>query len=394
LQIVEIKDKVADLSAWLDGARAQSIFVVVDAGVTDSSVHRRVLHSAAGRNRRVVSRVVAGAGSVNSVRQLARAVVDADVDTIAVIGGGAAMDQAKLANSMAAGETAMTALLESGDRAGMRVLGEDFHSRCRLVAVPTTIGTGSERSLNAVVVNGDRRLLVSGQALRVDLAILDAIATPTLPYNAVIEGIFEALYRTVSPYIGSAPGSPSADRLAEAVAVRLVAIGNEISRAQRDAWSGNRALRSEVAHLSGLSHSDSMHRGRHPFSFKAWYVTHEMVSKAVTKSQALATVLPAVWQETLAGYAEWGVASRLQTMWTLVRDGADASLDANPAVGLGAVLEHWGIERRGLVARADSLLEDRVLEHWGDELPFLGTVGRNSLTRVLDAACSAHQQSQ
>ncbi|MPZ59977.1 MAG: iron-containing alcohol dehydrogenase [Propionibacteriales bacterium] len=105
-------------------------------------------------------------------------------DVIVGVGGGSAMDMAKLLcayqNITDAGK------LHDSIRAGDRITSREPH----LVLAPTTSGTGSEATHFAVVYIGDDKFSIGGPVLRPDVAILDpALTLSGTPYQRATSGI-------------------------------------------------------------------------------------------------------------------------------------------------------------------------------------------------------------
>jgi alcohol dehydrogenase class IV len=92
-------------------------------------------------------------------------------DLVLAVGGGSAMDMAKLLTGFAG--ITDPAKLHEAIRSGDRIA----HREPGLVLVPTTSGSGSEATHFAVVYIGDDKYSVSGDPLRPDAVILDPALT-------------------------------------------------------------------------------------------------------------------------------------------------------------------------------------------------------------------------
>src|SRR5690606_41823186 len=102
-------------------------------------------------------------------------------------------------------------------RSGTIILPVRVERRTQLLAIPTTLGTGTELSAVACLVYPEGKRIISGLCLRPDAAVLDPLATETLPVELVAEGTLEALFRTVSPHIGDHADLPEQDTLGEEI---------------------------------------------------------------------------------------------------------------------------------------------------------------------------------
>lgn len=321
------------------------------------------------------------------------------VATVAV-GGGTVIDAAKLALLAARAEGGATAAptrwLDAHDGSGMLLVTEDACSGAagELLAVPTTVGTGSERSANAVMDTPVGRLLVSAPQLRPACALLQPTALATLPAQVLLAGCFEILCRTVGPYVAGAGGGARQDQLVEAVAGRIVALaeqlrlpeaGSALGAAEGDAdGSAVQAHRGrqlvELVRLGGLSHTEQLHGGRDRFGYKAWFLANELSWLAgVTKTSALASVMPAVMSVVAEGRTAWGDAERLQRVWAPVAVAADLP-GASAAEGMSELVDRWSVPRASTVD-SDRLVA-QVLRRWGPPLPYLGAVSGRDVHEV------------
>ena len=371
-----------DLARWLTPVAPATAAVLVDPSVAGGGIAAAVADAV----RAVVPApeviTVGGRGRLRDVQALSEEL--AGQEAVVAVGGGRVMDQVKLAVAMAGAGEEIAALLEDGSGGGFRFLPDDVRRVALLVAVPTTLGTGSERSQNVVVEVGDGRLLVGGAALRADLAVHDPLATRGLPASLLLGGVFEALSRTVGPFVGSDARLGRQDELVGAVSARLAAIGHALRGAPDPGAPATDDLRLEAARLGGLSQTPAMHAGRDPFGFKAWYLAHELAWVAgLDKHRALAAVLPAVWSEILAGNESLGSADRLLRVWAGVAETAPHRLSPVPDQGLRELLGLWGIPGGVGVPVDLPKLVERLHRRWGGSSPFLGGLDEAALLRTL-----------
>ncbi|HEY8473026.1 MAG TPA: phosphonoacetaldehyde reductase [Natronosporangium sp.] len=105
-------------------------------------------------------------------------------DLVLAVGGGSAMDMAKLLTGFAG--TTDPAKLFDQIRAGDRITRRE----ARLVMAPTTSGSGSEATHFAVVYIGDEKFSVAGDPLRPDAVILDpALSRSGSRYQKATSGV-------------------------------------------------------------------------------------------------------------------------------------------------------------------------------------------------------------
>lgn len=128
------------------------------------------------------------------------------VDAVIGLGGGSALDTAKLAALLAAGEQRLEDLYGLDQASGPRLT---------LVQVPTTAGTGSEATPISIVTRPDgRKTGVISDWLYPDLAILDATLTLGLPPRATAMTGVDAMVHAVEAYTSRLKKNPVSDALA------------------------------------------------------------------------------------------------------------------------------------------------------------------------------------
>ncbi|AND16070.1 hypothetical protein C5C18_13890 [Rathayibacter tritici] len=299
---------------------------------------------------------------------------------VLALGGGSVIDRAKLARAAAEGADLQAA---TSMAPGHAVL-ETARSRLPLIAMPTTLGTGSERNSNAVLAAGDRRFLVSGSVLLPEAAVLEPALTRSLSAAAVLSGVFEALARTLEPY-ASPTTQAGADQLALATAGRLAVLGDAV--ASGPSGPAAEETRLEIARLSGLSHAPAMHAGRAAFAFPGWFLAHELASvTGVSKVGCLAALLPAIDRRARADARVWGAPRRRAAASMAVLSAL--GLPSGDESALAVLAQRWSL----VVPLGDidvEALATRILSAWGPPSPHLARVGRDELVAVLTEATDA-----
>jgi alcohol dehydrogenase class IV len=177
----------------LEGRRA---FIVTDAVVTQLGHTARVQSAlqAAGFEAQVFDAVEPDP-SIETARQGAAAMTAFEPDWIVGLGGGSALDAAK----------AMWILYERPDidPEGINPI-EKLHLRrkARLLAIPTTSGTGSEATWAVVLTNvAERRKLGLGNREAMpDVAILDPVFVMSLPPRVTADTGLDALTHAIEGY--------------------------------------------------------------------------------------------------------------------------------------------------------------------------------------------------
>jgi len=123
---------------------------------------------------------------------------DLDPDVVVGCGGGSTLDVAKVTGALAPHDGEVLDYVAEPTGAGRAVPGESLPT----VAVPTTSGTGSETTPVAVVSLPDRDLKVgvSSDRLYPDLAVVDPLATVSLPPAPTAASGLDALAHAVEAY--------------------------------------------------------------------------------------------------------------------------------------------------------------------------------------------------
>jgi alcohol dehydrogenase class IV len=162
-------------------------------------------------------------------------------DLVVAVGGGSVLDAAK----------AIAALLSNpGElRAYLEVIGEGrplANRAAPLLAIPTTAGTGSEVTRNAVLLAEEERVKVSLRSplMIPTVALVDPELTYSLPPDVTASTGLDALTQCIEPFV-----SPQANPLTDAVAregIRLAA--GALERAVRR--PGDREARRDMAAAS------------------------------------------------------------------------------------------------------------------------------------------------
>lgn len=180
---------------------------------------------------------------------VAEKLVELQPDFIVALGGGSVLDVAKASRIIAEIEippdeiTPFTDLEEHG-----------YSGRFRLIAIPTTSGTGSEVTW-AIVLKDERerrKIVMANEKAMPDVAIVDPIFVYEMPEKIAVSSGFDALSHAVEAYL-STFSNPFSDALA-LKALKLIAENFERSVV------GDRKARETMhisATLAGLAFSNS-----------------------------------------------------------------------------------------------------------------------------------------
>ena len=253
-------DHLAEIAPLLEQKQIASVLLVVDAGVRslgltaalEESLERAGIACAV-YEQRTPNPTIA---NVEEARAL---YVEGKAQAIIAVGGGSAMDCAKIVGARIARPNKPVQKM----RGLLRIL----RRTPLMIAVPTTAGTGSETTLAAVITDSEThyKYPINDFALIPDYAVLDAELTVGLPPQITATTGMDALTHAVEAYIGR-----STNRLTRAMAEEAVDLiarnlqtvylegGNLDARKHmlRAAYCAGIAFtRSYVGYVHGIAHS-------------------------------------------------------------------------------------------------------------------------------------------
>lgn len=206
-------DKLGDLARE---AKAQRAAVVMDAFFEHGALAARIselLHAATGA-RPTLHFVPGHEPDTTSIEACRDALAAINPDFVVALGGGSAMDTAKVARLL---------LANPGSAESVSGFGKFFKPHASvLVAVPTTAGTGSEVSEAAIggKTGSDIKLIFRSPEMTPHIALLDGSLSMTAPARVTAASGYDAVTHAVEAYVSRA-ASVMTDPLAES-AMRLL----------------------------------------------------------------------------------------------------------------------------------------------------------------------------
>ncbi len=206
-------DKLGELAREAGASRPA---VVMDGFFENGELAARVgaaLHAACG-NTVAFHFVPAHEPDTVSIEACAAALTAANPDIVIAIGGGSAMDTAKVARLL---------LSNPGTAEAVSGFGKRFRPHASLlIAVPTTAGTGSEVSESAVAgkPGSDIKLIFRSPEMTPHIALLDASLSVSAPAAITAASGYDAVTHAVEAYVSRA-SSVMSDPFAES-AMRLL----------------------------------------------------------------------------------------------------------------------------------------------------------------------------
>lgn len=206
-------DKLPDLVREHGATRCA---VVMDGYFRDSEVAERIkgLLTDATGSAPLMHFVPTHEPDTESVEACAAALQGHRPDFVVAVGGGSAMDTAKIARLI---------LSNPGSAESVSGFGKTFAPHASvLVAVPTTAGTGSEVSESAIAgkAGSDIKLIFRSQEMTPHIALLDASLSVSAPAKVTATSGYDAVTHAVEAYVSKA-ASVMTDPMAEAAMVLL-----------------------------------------------------------------------------------------------------------------------------------------------------------------------------
>jgi alcohol dehydrogenase class IV len=232
------RDRAAEVPEVLAGLGVHRALIITGATPERADHVRAGLLDAA-----IASEVfaVAGEPSVDVVRAGVAALIGAGCDGVLGYGGGSALDAAKAVAALAASGTDPLDHLE--------VVGAGrplTQPALPCVAAPTTAGTGSEVTRNAVLSAGLTKASLRSPSLLPRVAIVDPDLLMGLPRSSIASGGLDALSQVVEPFL-SARANPFTDALARDGMKRSA---RSLLRAWNDGMDSDAAVREDLALVS------------------------------------------------------------------------------------------------------------------------------------------------
>lgn len=252
-------DSLAKLAALASEFGCRRGAVVMDGFFADGAVAARVRELLAPNLAALaVHFVPPHEPDLETVESCRAALALADPDLIIAIGGGSAMDAAKVARMLLANPGPPAQI------AGPVGVKMNPH-RSLFVCVPTTSGTGSEVSESAVIgaAGSDYKMIFRSAEMTAQVALLDPVLTLTCPARVTATAGYDAITHAVEAYVSrmasvmTDPYALSAmDMLARALPRAVASPDDRAARAQCLIASMQAAIAFNSANL-GLAHAFS-----------------------------------------------------------------------------------------------------------------------------------------
>ncbi|MBK5332558.1 MAG: iron-containing alcohol dehydrogenase [Ilumatobacteraceae bacterium] len=229
------------LGGLLDGLDGTNLVVIADQGVQSTGYIARVVEAL--RPRAITLHVVAwGEPTLESVDAAAAVVRAAGQAIVIGVGGGSALDIAKQAAVVGAGDGGVEPYL---------LCATPLPGRRPIVAIPTTSGTGAEVTRTCIVADrSGRKSWTWGDELLPDLVVLDPTAAATMPHAVTVGTGLDAFVHAIEACSGQRRNSVAAGSAQRALSL-VVAHLPRVAVDGSDLLS--RQAMQEAAYLAGVA---------------------------------------------------------------------------------------------------------------------------------------------
>jgi len=265
--------------------------------------------------------------------------LDTDVDGIIAVGGGSTIDTAKAISLL---------VPNGGDWIAYEGTPNIEHGSLPVIAIPTTIGTGSEVTRASVITDTDRsvKMTTTADELYPDIALLDPTLLQSLPPAVTAATGMDSLTQAIEAYI-----SPGASPITDALAIeatRMIAQNLEpaFSTGDYDVL----ATMQVATTMGGMAFDDAglglVHGMSEPVS-GAFHTGH-----GITNAVLLPSVLEFNLTTCVDEYAALAEAIDVETDGLTRRDTAEELIrvlrDISDDIGIPAGLAELGVEESAI----------------------------------------------
>lgn len=201
------KDALANISKILEKEKAGSVALFTDKGIESTSMHECIISMIEenGGNVTIVDDIPPEP-SYLVIESIQKKLSSVDVDLIIALGGGSVMDSAKLVSVLMNADYGIKDLLKNPSLAVKQL---------KTVMIPTTCGTGSEATCNAIVLvpEDEMKVGIVNDSMIPDYVILDSEMIRNLPQKIAASTGLDALCHAIECFTGT-KANPFSDTFA------------------------------------------------------------------------------------------------------------------------------------------------------------------------------------
>lgn len=296
--------------------------------------------------------------------------------SIIAIGGGTTIDLVKLGAALSSNSSDLSRIKRLSSRAGALPLAVR-DNKYEIIAVPTTVGTGSEvTSTASIKVNSKQRLLCMSPALAPKLAIIDSEMTRSLPQVLLRQGIFEVLVRILGSDCGAESWLPISSEESIFLSSSIFKFLDRSAEYKLD-----EVERLCVSILSAETHLGWSMQGRKLAPSPLWIIADEISSYlGITKIQATTKIFPFWIMRVLSNDIVWGDKNRLKRHEIMIGN------RMNTVSSICEQLKIWGVEPSVTFSLSNSEIESvaqKIYFRWGGGMPLLGKLTVDDIKSLL-----------
>ncbi len=292
----KVRHLAIDLHMAADLAEHTNVMLITDKGIVAAGLVDSLKHifEHTDHEFKAIFDDVPPDSDVEVIKRAAQIATDNNINLIMALGGGSVMDTAK-ATSVVATYGGEPADYEGGFMVPGPII--------PIIAIPTTVGTGSEVTLVAMVKDhvNHRKILMSSPFLYPRMAVLDPEMVATLPAKIVAWTGMDALTHSIEAYTCS-----EHEPFSEALALRSIEMiaDNLVAAVAQAGPTEARAKMQLSATMAGMAFTNSPVGAVHAIahSIGALYGVHHGLANAI----ALPYVMEFNLEKAIEGYAHVG----------------------------------------------------------------------------------------
>ena len=342
------------IAGLVSGFGARRVLFVTDKGVRGTGLTRAAEASLAEAAELTVFEDVVADPPAQVVEAAVALAQEKQVEAVVSIGGGSALDTAKLVAYLARSEDRLDDIYGVGLAKGQRL---------PLLLAPTTAGTGSEVTPIAIVTTPttEKKGVVSARLLP-DWAILDPELTLGLPAPVTAATGIDAMVHAIEAYTSRHKKNPISDQLARQALALLSANIREACRNGSDREARGAMLLGSM--LAGMAFANAPVAAVHALAYPIGAIFH--VPHGLSNALVLMGVLRFNLPEAQGLYAELAPVLDPGTQSLPVPERAQAFVDALADIcrdcGVPASLAEVGVSEADLPRLAeDAMKQTRLL---------------------------------
>ena len=342
------------IAGLVSGFGARRVLIVTDKGVRGAGLTRAAEASLAEAAELTVFEDVVADPPAQVVEAAVALAQEKQVEAVVSIGGGSALDTAKLVAYLARSDDRLDDIYGVGLAKGQRL---------PLLLAPTTAGTGSEVTPIAIVTTPttEKKGVVSARLLP-DWAILDPELTLGLPPPVTAATGIDAMVHAIEAYTSRHKKNPISDQLARQALALLSANIREACRNGADREARGAMLLGSM--LAGMAFANAPVAAVHALAYPIGAIFH--VPHGLSNALVLMGVLRFNLPEAQGLYAELAPVLDPGTQSLPVPERAQAFVDALAGIcrdcGVPASLAEVGVSEADLPRLAeDAMKQTRLL---------------------------------